>query len=110
LQSFQGVKGLSKNCFFFLFLLWGGGFYGFVLCRVKFIVKEVVLIFYDFCFWGVLLESFVKMSESSSVKNLAITDKVQKPGGCVGIFFQLIDWKKRLVKKKLFSKKLLTPG
>lgn len=63
-----------------------------------------------FCFWGVLLESFVKMSESSSVKNLAITDKVQKPGGCVGIFFQLIDWKKRLVKKKLFSKKLLTPG
>ncbi|XP_058763976.1 uncharacterized protein LOC131637406 [Vicia villosa] len=49
------------------------------------------------------------MSESS-VKNLAITDKVQKPGGCVGIFFQLIDWKKRLVKKKLFSKKLLTPA
>ncbi|CAK8542628.1 unnamed protein product [Lathyrus sativus] len=46
----------------------------------------------------------------SSVKNLAITDKVQKPGGCVGIFFQLIDWKKRLVKKKLFSKKLLTPA
>lgn len=52
----------------------------------------------------------MKMSESSSVKNLAITDKVQKPGGCVGIFFQLIDWKKRLVKKKFFSKKLLTPG
>ncbi|XP_045793884.1 uncharacterized protein LOC123888768 [Trifolium pratense] len=46
----------------------------------------------------------------SSVKNLAITDKVQKPGGCAGIFFQLIDWKKRLVKKKLFSKKLLTPA
>ncbi|CAL5192908.1 unnamed protein product [Lathyrus oleraceus] len=46
----------------------------------------------------------------SSVKNLAITDKVQKHGGCVGIFFQLIDWKKKLVKKKLFSKKLLTPA
>ncbi|XP_004492947.2 uncharacterized protein [Cicer arietinum] len=51
------------------------------------------------------------MSDSSSVKNLAITDnKAQKHGGCVGIFFQLIDWKKRLVKKKLFSKKLLTPA
>jgi hypothetical protein len=56
-----------------------------------------------------VLESVVKMSDSS-VKNLAITDKVQKPGGCAGIFFQLIDWKKRLVKKKIFSKKLLTPG
>lgn len=58
-----------------------------------------------------MLESVTKMSDSSSVKNLAITDnKAQKHGGCVGIFFQLIDWKKRLVKKKLFSKKLLTPG
>ncbi|KAL2329509.1 hypothetical protein Fmac_017090 [Flemingia macrophylla] len=47
----------------------------------------------------------------SSVKNLAITEKkVQhKPGGCVGIFFQLIDWKRKLSKKKLFSKKLLPP-
>lgn len=60
-------------------------------------------------FWFFVLESVAKMSDSS-VKNLAITDKVQKPGGCVGIFFQLIDWKKKLVKKKLFSKKLLTPG
>ncbi|KAK7394163.1 hypothetical protein VNO78_14683 [Psophocarpus tetragonolobus] len=48
----------------------------------------------------------------STVKNLAITEKkVQhKPGGCVGIFFQLIDWKRKLSKKKLFSKKLLAPA
>ncbi|KAJ1443230.1 DUF3741-associated sequence motif [Sesbania bispinosa] len=47
----------------------------------------------------------------STVKSLAIADKkVQKPGGCVGIFFQLIDWKRRLSKKKLFSKKLLPPA
>lgn len=48
----------------------------------------------------------------STVKNLAITEKkVQhKPGGCVGIFFQLIDWKRKLSKKKLFSKKLLPPA
>ncbi|RDX81684.1 hypothetical protein CR513_37605, partial [Mucuna pruriens] len=47
-----------------------------------------------------------------AAKNLAITDKkVQhKPGGCVGIFFQLIDWKRKLSKKKLFSKKLLPPA
>ncbi|KEH28654.1 hypothetical protein MTR_4g008820 [Medicago truncatula] len=51
-----------------------------------------------------------KKSDKKNLRNLAVTDKVQKPGGCVGIFFQLIDWKKRLVKKKLFSKKLLTPG
>lgn len=50
------------------------------------------------------------MNESTG-KNLVITEKVQnqKPGGCVGIFFQLIDWKRRLAKKKLFSKKLLLP-
>lgn len=49
----------------------------------------------------------------STVKNLAITEKkVQqhKPGDYVGIFFQLIDWKRKLSKKKLFSKKLLPPG
>ncbi|KAE9449469.1 hypothetical protein C3L33_18639, partial [Rhododendron williamsianum] len=34
----------------------------------------------------------------------------QRPGGCVGIFFQLFDWNRRFAKKKLFSKKLLTPG
>lgn len=48
----------------------------------------------------------------STVKNLAITERKvqQKPGGCVGIFFQLIDWKRKLSKKKLFSKKLLPPA
>ncbi|KAI4352210.1 hypothetical protein L6164_006483 [Bauhinia variegata] len=39
---------------------------------------------------------------------LAITEKkTQRPSGCVGIFFQLFDWNRRLAKKKLFSKKLL---
>ncbi|KAJ6684357.1 PHOSPHATIDYLINOSITOL N-ACETYLGLUCOSAMINYLTRANSFERASE SUBUNIT P DOWN SYNDROME CRITICAL REGION PROTEIN 5 -RELATED [Salix viminalis] len=39
---------------------------------------------------------------------LAITEKkAHRPGGCVGIFFQLIDWNKRFAKKKLFSRKLL---
>lgn len=60
-------------------------------------------------FWGVLV-SVAKMNDST-VKNLAITEKKpQKPGGCVGIFFQLFEWKKKLAKKKLFSKKLLPPG
>ncbi|MED6217357.1 hypothetical protein PIB30_016980 [Stylosanthes scabra] len=56
------------------------------------------------------------MSDSSStVKNssscLAIAEKkAQKPGGCSGIFFQLFEWKRKLAKKKLFSKKLLPPA
>ena len=43
---------------------------------------------------------------------LSITEKqtTHKPGGCVGIFFQLFDWNRRLAKKKLFSRKLLPPG
>ncbi|XP_043702445.1 uncharacterized protein LOC122652693 isoform X2 [Telopea speciosissima] len=42
--------------------------------------------------------------------SLAIAEKrPQRPGGCVGIFFQLFDWNRRLAKKKLFSKKLLPP-
>lgn len=45
--------------------------------------------------------------------SLAITEKLQpqqqRPGGCVGIFFQLLDWNRRLAKKKLFSKRLLPP-
>ncbi|RZB52797.1 hypothetical protein D0Y65_049031 [Glycine soja] len=50
--------------------------------------------------------------KDSTMKNLAITEKkVQqhKPGDYVGIFFQLIDWKRKLYKKKLFSKKLFPP-
>ncbi|KAK7272967.1 hypothetical protein RIF29_14012 [Crotalaria pallida] len=47
----------------------------------------------------------------SVVKNLAIIEKKpQKPGGCAGIFFQLFEWKRKLAKKKLFSKKLLLPA
>ncbi|CAL0308270.1 unnamed protein product [Lupinus luteus] len=47
----------------------------------------------------------------SSVKNLAITEKkAHKPGGCAGIVFQLFEWKRKLAKKKLFSKKLLLPA
>jgi hypothetical protein len=33
--------------------------------------------------------------------------KAQRPGGCVGIFFQLFDWNGRFAEKKLFSMKLL---
>lgn len=58
-----------------------------------------------------VLVSVAEMNDST-VKNLAITERKvqQRPGGCVGIFFQLIDWKKKLSKKKLFSKKLLPPA
>ncbi|KAB5561122.1 hypothetical protein DKX38_006079 [Salix brachista] len=39
---------------------------------------------------------------------LALTEKkAHRPGGCVGIFFQLFDWNRRFAKKKLFSRKLL---
>ncbi|KAH7848043.1 hypothetical protein Vadar_033172 [Vaccinium darrowii] len=48
---------------------------------------------------------------SKTASSLAITEKrPQRPGGCVGIFFQLFDWNRRFTKKKLFSKKLLTPA
>lgn len=46
-----------------------------------------------------------------TASSLAIVEKKpQRPGGCVGIFFQLFDWNRRFAKKKLFSKKLLPPG
>ncbi|KAL0915573.1 hypothetical protein M5K25_016000 [Dendrobium thyrsiflorum] len=43
--------------------------------------------------------------------SLAIIEKrpQRRPGGCAGIFFQLLDWNRRLAKKKLFSRKLLPP-
>ncbi|KAG0461573.1 hypothetical protein HPP92_021505 [Vanilla planifolia] len=43
--------------------------------------------------------------------SLAITEKrsQRRPGGCAGIFFQLLEWNRKLAKKKLFSKKLLPP-
>ncbi|KMT18565.1 hypothetical protein BVRB_2g026990 [Beta vulgaris subsp. vulgaris] len=54
------------------------------------------------------------MSDSSArlSSSLAITEKkahIQRPGGCVGIFFQLFDWNRRFAKKKFFPKKLLPP-
>ncbi|KAJ4825596.1 hypothetical protein Tsubulata_022664 [Turnera subulata] len=53
------------------------------------------------------------MNEATGVaaSGLAITEKkAQRPGGCVGIFFQLFDWNRRFAKKKLFSKRLLPPA
>ncbi|KAJ4973413.1 hypothetical protein NE237_006587 [Protea cynaroides] len=48
-------------------------------------------------------------SEKTS-SSLAISEKrPHRPGGCVGILFQLFDWNRRFAKKKLFSKKLLPP-
>ncbi|XP_042975666.1 uncharacterized protein LOC122307101 [Carya illinoinensis] len=43
--------------------------------------------------------------------SLAVTTekRTHRPGGCVGIFFQLFDWNRRFAKKKLFSMKLLPP-
>ncbi|XP_054787886.1 uncharacterized protein LOC129293802 [Prosopis cineraria] len=54
------------------------------------------------------------MNDSSGKTSscLAITEKKkkQRPGGCIGLFFQLFDWNGKLAKKKLFSKKLLPPA
>ncbi|KAJ9173053.1 hypothetical protein P3X46_016229 [Hevea brasiliensis] len=53
------------------------------------------------------------MNESTgkTTSCLAITEKrPHRPGGCVGIFFQLFDWNRRFAKKKLFSKTLLPPA
>ncbi|GAB2299999.1 hypothetical protein Dimus_034043 [Dionaea muscipula] len=46
----------------------------------------------------------------SAASCLAVTGaakKVQRPGGCAGIFFQLFDWNRKFAKEKLFPKKLL---
>ncbi|KAL6978166.1 hypothetical protein U1Q18_043221 [Sarracenia purpurea var. burkii] len=44
----------------------------------------------------------------NTASSLAITEKrPHRPGGCVGIFFQLFDWNRMFAKKKLFSRKLL---
>ncbi|CAN4079957.1 unnamed protein product [Withania somnifera] len=53
------------------------------------------------------------MNDSLAItaSSLAITEKKpQRPGGCVGIFFQLFDWNRRFAKNKLFPKKLLSPA
>ncbi|PON42787.1 DnaA initiator-associating protein [Parasponia andersonii] len=47
---------------------------------------------------------------TTTTSSVAITEKkTHRPGGCVGIFFQLFDWNRRFAKKKLFSKTLLPP-
>lgn len=49
------------------------------------------------------------MREGGSASNLAVVERKEtrrKPGGCIGVFFQLFDWKK----KKQFPKKLFPPG
>ncbi|KAK6927940.1 protein of unknown function DUF4378 [Dillenia turbinata] len=52
-----------------------------------------------------------KGSSSSTSMSLVVAEKKpSRPGGCVGIFFQLFDWDRRFAKKKLFSKKLLPPA
>lgn len=48
--------------------------------------------------------------KSSSSLAIATEKRTHRPGGCVGIFFQLFDWNRRFAKKKLFSMKLLPPG
>lgn len=53
------------------------------------------------------------MTETSSktASSLAITEKrPQRSNSCVGVFFQLFDWNRRLAKKKLFSKNLFPQG
>ncbi|CAD5190568.1 unnamed protein product [Musa acuminata subsp. malaccensis] len=48
------------------------------------------------------------MREGGSASNLAVVERKEtrrKPGGCIGVFFQLFDWKK----KKQFPKKLFPP-
>ncbi|XP_057809446.1 uncharacterized protein LOC131023851 isoform X1 [Salvia miltiorrhiza] len=56
------------------------------------------------------LKTYHIISVEKAASSLAIVEKKpQRPGGCVGIFFQLFDWNRRFAKKKLFSKKLLPP-
>ncbi|PQP92082.1 uncharacterized protein Pyn_30523 [Prunus yedoensis var. nudiflora] len=53
------------------------------------------------------------MNDSTGKTGSSLTiaeKKTHRPGGCVGIFFQLFDWNRRFAKKKLFSKKLLPPS
>ncbi|KAG6659817.1 uncharacterized protein LOC122302823 [Carya illinoinensis] len=47
--------------------------------------------------------------KASSCLAITTEKRTHRPGGCVGIFFQLFDWNRRFAKKKLFSRKLLPP-
>lgn len=89
--------------------------FGFLICTVFLGLEEDLelskvrtRVWNSFLCFGAMNENPSKTASSSS---LAMTEKrPQRPGGCVGIFFQLFDWNRRFAKKKLFSKKLLTPG
>ncbi|CAI0547617.1 unnamed protein product [Linum tenue] len=59
------------------------------------------------------MEQGMEQHTSNAVASncLTVADKrPHRPGGCVGIFFQLFDWNRRFAKKKLFSTKLLPPA
>ncbi|KAF3434491.1 hypothetical protein FNV43_RR25594 [Rhamnella rubrinervis] len=81
-------------------------------CILEMGLDEILFLF------GILekgLDSFERMNDGvgkgSSCLSLAVAEKrTHRPGGCVGIFFQLFDWNRRFAKKKLFSKKLLPPA
>lgn len=57
--------------------------------------------------------SLQQPSAAGASNNLAmVVDKrpPHRPGGCIGIFFQLLDWNRRLAKKRFFSRKFLPQG
>ncbi|KZV45513.1 hypothetical protein F511_37347 [Dorcoceras hygrometricum] len=47
--------------------------------------------------------------ETTTSSSAIVERKPQATGGCVGIFFQLFEWNRRLSKNKFFSKKFLPP-
>uniref|UniRef100_A0A1D1YH50 Vascular endothelial growth factor receptor 2 n=2 Tax=Anthurium amnicola TaxID=1678845 RepID=A0A1D1YH50_9ARAE len=56
------------------------------------------------------VEGMAASAAAGSSNNMAIVvDKrpPHRPGGCIGIFFQLFDWNRRIAKKRFFSRKLL---
>lgn len=55
-------------------------------------------------------EELKRMGSMAMVEKRPGQQQQRRVGGCVGIFFQLLDWNRRLAKKKLFSRKLLPPG
>lgn len=64
--------------------------------------------------WSCVVGEEMNDGGGKTTSSLAITEKrtatsTHRPGGCVGIFFQLFDWNRRFARKKLFSKKLLPP-
>lgn len=60
---------------------------------------------------GLLVVAEMNENTGKDSSCLAITTekRAHRPGGCVGIFFQLFDWNRKFAKKKLFSRKLLPP-